>query len=248
MSNHPTLIQLLDAADAMPGAAELRTRSYELLELAAGDPVVDVGCGTGRAVAELAGLGARPTGIDVSEHMIAVAVERRPEHDFRLGTAEALDLPDDSVAGYRADKVFHALADPVGALAEARRVLAPGGRIVLMGQDWDTVVIDSDEPELTRAVVHARADTVPNPRVARGYRNLLLDGGFTEVTVEVRTVVFTGATMLPMLTEFADAARAAGAVDRAQADSWTAEQTRRARTDRLFLALPLFVAAATWRP
>ncbi|MFF1345685.1 methyltransferase domain-containing protein [Streptomyces sp. NPDC058322] len=37
--------------------------------------------------------------------------------------------------GYRADKVIHELAEPERALAEARRVLRPGGRIVLLGQD-----------------------------------------------------------------------------------------------------------------
>ncbi|MEU8149944.1 hypothetical protein [Nonomuraea sp. NPDC048901] len=57
---------------------------------------------------------------------------------------------------------------------------APGGRIVLIGQDWDTLVIDSDDPALTRTIVHARADQVTSPRAARSYRNLLLDAGFED--------------------------------------------------------------------
>ncbi|WP_318783837.1 methyltransferase domain-containing protein [Streptomyces spectabilis] len=53
--------------------------------------------------------------------------------------------------------MFHELADPARALAEVRRVLVPGGRIVLVGQDWDALVIDSDDPDLTHTVVRARA-------------------------------------------------------------------------------------------
>lgn len=42
---------MVDVADASPDAAALRARTYELLHTAPGIPVVDVGCGTGRAVA-----------------------------------------------------------------------------------------------------------------------------------------------------------------------------------------------------
>ncbi|MEU8247345.1 methyltransferase domain-containing protein [Nonomuraea sp. NPDC048916] len=239
-----SLIRILDVADALPAAAALRARSYELLELDAGAGVVDAGCGTGRAVAELAGRGARAVGVDAGAEMIAAARERWPGHDFRLGDVHRLPLRDGEMAGYRADKVLHQLADAPGALREAARVLAPGGRIVLIGQDWDTFVIDSDDPALTRAIVHARADLVPDPRVARRYRNLLLDAGFERVDVEVHTAVFTDEAMLPLLTGLAEAARDTGAISEEQHAAWTADQRERARKGRMFLALPLFVAAA----
>ncbi|WP_433319860.1 hypothetical protein [Micromonospora chersina] len=47
------LIARLDAAETEAGVVRLRHRSYELLDLSPGASVVDVGCGTGRAVAEL---------------------------------------------------------------------------------------------------------------------------------------------------------------------------------------------------
>ena len=239
------LIVRLDAADRLPGAGELRSLSYDLLRPGSGKSVVDVGCGTGRAVAELAERGVQAVGVDPSERMIAVARGRWPEEDFRIAGAYELPLADASVDGYRADKVFHELAEPERALAEARRVLSSSGRIVLVGQDWDAFVIDSDDPALTRAIVHARSALIAGPRAARRYRNLLLDAGFGDVEVEVHTGVFTGPTMLPLLTELAAGARSTGTITHEQTDTWIAEQRARAETDRLLLALPMFLAAAS---
>jgi ubiquinone/menaquinone biosynthesis C-methylase UbiE len=240
-----TLIRALDAAETTLGAAALRARSYQLLRLTQGAPVVDVGCGTGRAVAELAEHGARAVGVDLDPAMLAAARSRFPDIDVRAADAADLPLGDGHAHGYRADKVYHMLPEPTAALAESRRVLAPGGRIVLLGQDWDTVVIDSDQPDLTRRIVHARADTIPHPRIARTYRNLLLDAGFHDVEVEVHTAIFTDATTLPLVTGHAAAARQTGAISDEQAEAWVSEQTRRAAADRLMVAIPMFLAAAT---
>jgi ubiquinone/menaquinone biosynthesis C-methylase UbiE len=240
-----TLIRLLDAAETMPAAARLRARSYQLLRLPQGGTVVDVGCGTARAVAELAEHGARAIGVDLDPTMLAAARRRFPDIDVRAADAAELPLGDGQAHGYRADKVYHVLPDPPAALAEARRVLVPGGRIVLLGQDWDTIAIDSDQPELTRRIVHARADTIPHPRIARAYRNLLLDAGFHDVDVEVHTAVFTDATMLPIIVGHATAARETGAIGGDEADDWISAQSRRAQDDRLLVAIPMFLVAAT---
>ncbi|MCO1655591.1 methyltransferase domain-containing protein [Pseudonocardia humida] len=222
------LLTLLDAHDDLPQARDLRERTYEGL----GDTVVDVGCGGGRAVGELAARGVRAIGVDVDPAMVEVAAGRWPAGEFHVADATALPLDDGSVSGYRADKVLHALAEPERAVAEARRVLAGNGRAVLVGQDWDSFMIDSDDPGRTRAVVHARADRLPDPRVARRYRNLLLDNGFVDVTVEVRAIVWTDAMCLPVLAGIGEG-------------DWLEEQAARARDDRLFVALPIVLAAGT---
>src|SRR5262250_2648012 len=163
MASMSSLLAVLDAVDVQPWAVELRARSYQLLGDLTGRTVVDAGCGGGRAVAELAERGARAVGVDLDPQMIAVARERWPAGEFHVGDACELPLETGSVAGYRADKVLHTLDDPARAVAEARRVLEPGGRAVLLGSDWDTIAIDSDEPETTRRLVHAKADSFPSP-------------------------------------------------------------------------------------
>jgi ubiquinone/menaquinone biosynthesis C-methylase UbiE len=240
-----TLIRALDAAERTPAAAQLRARSYQLLRLPPGATVVDVGCGTGRAVAELAGHAAHAIGVDLDPAMVAAARGRFPGIDVRAADITDLPLADGQAHGYRADKVYHILPDPYAALAEARRVLVPGGRIVLLGQDWDAVVIDSDQPELTRRIVHARADTVPHPRIGRAYRNLLFDAGFHDVDLEVHAAAFTDAVMLPLIVGHAAAAHHTGAISGDEAERWISDQARRAERDRLLFAMPLFMAAAT---
>jgi len=235
----------LDAIEELPTVAELRRYSYDLLCLEPADSVVDVGTGTGRAVAELTAFGIHAIGIDLDERMLSIARSRHPDADLRIGTAERLPIRTSTMAGYRADKVLHQIAEPATAAREARRVLRPGGRAVLLGQDWDTIVIDSGDGALTRRIVQARADTIPQPQIARGYRNLLLDAGFQAVSLEIRTGVFTDPLLLDMLAGFAGAALKTGAITDEQATAWLTEQRDRAMADRLMVALPIFIAAGT---
>lgn len=65
-----SLVDLLERAEDLPGVVALRARSYDLLRLDQGAVVVDVGCGSGRAVAELAERGAVPIGVDPDDAML----------------------------------------------------------------------------------------------------------------------------------------------------------------------------------
>jgi SAM-dependent methyltransferase len=239
-----TFLEALIAFDRRPESVRLRRRTYELLQVESGSRVVDVGCGGGTAVAELADLGADAVGIDAAAEAVAFAREQHPRCRFEVGDAQRLPFPDQSLDGYRAEKLYHALDDPDKACAEAHRVLAPGGRIVLVGQDWDVFAIDSDDPAVTRAIVTSSADEIANGRVARRYRNLLLDTGFDDVSCEVHTTVLTDPELaLFTITRLADGAVRAGAVSEAQAETWLDEQRSRADRDRLFVAMPQFLAA-----
>ena len=93
-----------------------------------GHVVLDVCCGTGEATAAAAERGATVTGLDFSEEMIAVAIAKVVGAHFRTGDAEALPFEDGAF-----DRVINNfgtlhLAEPEKAIAEAARVVKPGGR------------------------------------------------------------------------------------------------------------------------
>lgn len=99
------------------------------LGVGAGVRLLDVACGAGLAV-ELAGLlGAWCAGIDASSHLIAVARDRSPDADLRVGDMHNLPWDDESfdvVTSFRG--IWGTTPD---AVAEVYRVLVPGGRIGL---------------------------------------------------------------------------------------------------------------------
>ena len=237
------LIAFLENIERLPNAVALRQRTHELLQVRVGDRVVDVGCGTGKAVAELMERGGQATGIDTSEAMIGRARQRFPTGTFRLGSAEALPFADGFLHGYRAERVYSHLADPSPTLAEARRVLAPGGRFVLADVENDLWIIDSDDQLLARRLVRALAGTVANPWIGRSGRAVLTDAGFAYVTVELRAHIVT--TVPATLLEHATSAGlAAGVVTRTEADAWMSEQQRRSEQGRFFAANPFYVLSA----
>ena len=107
-------VGFLEQVEQLPDIVVRRHRSYELLALVEDERVADVGCGLGTAVRELAALGARAIGFDVSEAMLSEAVGVQSGVAVEYALADAVDLPleDGALAGYRAERVYQHLADP----------------------------------------------------------------------------------------------------------------------------------------
>jgi uncharacterized peroxidase-related enzyme len=97
------------------------------LGVGAGDRLLDVACGAGLAVELATVVGAACSGIDASPRLIAVARDRSPQADLRVGDMQDLPWPDasfDVVTSFRG--IWATTPD---AVAEAYRVLVPGGRL-----------------------------------------------------------------------------------------------------------------------
>ena len=118
----------------------LRTLTVDQALLKPGEKVLDVGCGTGGVTipAKLrVGKNGRVIGIDPAPEMIAVARRKASraglEIDFRVGVIESLPFPNDSFDAVTSSLMMHHLPHnlQVQGLAEIRRVLKPGGRLLI---------------------------------------------------------------------------------------------------------------------
>ncbi|UVS79510.1 class I SAM-dependent methyltransferase [Actinokineospora sp. UTMC 2448] len=107
-----------------------------MLELAGdvtGRRILDAGCGSGPLFAALRDRGAAVTGVDASAGMLELARRRLgADADLRIADlADPLPFPDDSFDDVIASLVLHYLRDWSPTLAELRRVLRPGGRLIV---------------------------------------------------------------------------------------------------------------------
>ena len=98
-----------------------------------GHRVLDAGCGSGPLTAALRARGAIVTGVDSSREMVELARQRLgADADLHVADlGEPLPFEDDAFDDVVASLVLHYLQDWVAPLTELRRVLRPGGRVVL---------------------------------------------------------------------------------------------------------------------
>jgi ubiquinone/menaquinone biosynthesis C-methylase UbiE len=122
-------------------ARALRQMTVTLAEIAAGDVVLDVGCGTGAltmAAGRVVGATGHVHGIDPSPDMIAVARRKATRSDapidYQIASVAALPFPDGTFDAVVNCLVMHHLLDDLKhrAVTEMRRVLRPGGRLLIV--------------------------------------------------------------------------------------------------------------------
>ena len=144
-------------------AAERHRRLAALLDVRPGSRVVDLGCGGGETLIEIA----RELGPEGA--LVGVDAQAQPAPDALAGDcrltllvadlAEPLPFEDRQFDRAVCHNVLECLADPEGFLAEVWRVLAVGGLFVVGHSDFDTIVFASEDLALTRRLVHRYCDT-----------------------------------------------------------------------------------------
>jgi ubiquinone/menaquinone biosynthesis C-methylase UbiE len=96
-----------------------------------GATVLDIGCGTGVITAAAADLGLEAVGLDVVPEFVEAARERHPGASFEVGPSEQLPFPDESFDYVLLLSLLEHVQDWERTLAEAVRVLRPGGVMYL---------------------------------------------------------------------------------------------------------------------
>jgi SAM-dependent methyltransferase len=177
---------------------EQHVPSYEAalsrLRLEPGQRVLDIGCGVGVFLALVAEHGAEPHGIDASETLIALARERLPEADLRVGDMESLPYEDDTFDLLTGFTSFFFANDMVGALREAGRVAKPAASLVI--QVWGAHERCSLEvmKEIARPFMPPRPpDAPPDPDFSQTgtLEALATEAGFTPVDTFATSWAYT---------------------------------------------------------
>jgi len=169
---------------------EMRSRALDMLDLTTGDQVLDVGCGTGFGTEGLLQHTDDVYGIDQSEHQLERA-RAKLDHSgvvFARGDAERLPFEDDSFDHIWSSGSIEYWPQPVRALEEFRRVVKPGGHVLVVGPNYppwpvvqqimDSIMLFYDEAEAQR--MFEAAGLVDIRHEAMGPKNL---GDLALVTV-----------------------------------------------------------------
>jgi L-amino acid N-acyltransferase YncA/2-polyprenyl-3-methyl-5-hydroxy-6-metoxy-1,4-benzoquinol methylase len=151
-----------------------------------GETVLDLGSGGGLDVllsARRVAPGGTAYGLDATPEMIDLARGNAASAgvgnaEFLLGTIEDIPLPDGQADVVISNCVINLSADKPRALAEAFRVLRPGGRLGI-----SDVIADNEVSPQTRAAAEQQAGCSCGTLTEAGYRDLLLAAGFTQLTI-----------------------------------------------------------------
>ncbi|WP_055592327.1 methyltransferase domain-containing protein [Streptomyces hirsutus] len=197
-----------DQAAYMLRAAAGVGRGYKrelmnLLDLQQGQTALDVGCGPGADLPELAErVGVRGTVIGVDRDPAMLIEARRRTTDLsaveiREGDAHSLPVAPRSVDRAKIDRVLMHVVEPADVLAQLHSVTRPGARIGLAEPDWDTLAVDAEDLGTSRAFTrYTTSEVVRHATIGRSLARHAEQAGFT-----VETVIATA----PVFLDFQDA-------------------------------------------
>jgi SAM-dependent methyltransferase len=158
-----------------------------LIELNAGETVLDLGSGGGIDVllsAKRVGPTGKAYGLDMTDEMLALARDNQrtagaTNVEFLKGTIEAIPLPANSVDVIISNCVINLSSDKDAVLREAFRVLKPGGRFAV-----SDVIVRGDVPDSVRRSMELWIGCIAGALQDREYISKLQAAGFTDVEVD----------------------------------------------------------------
>jgi SAM-dependent methyltransferase len=214
---------------------EQRRVVMEALAPAPGQRALDLGCGPGLLACQIAravGPGGRVTGIDASPSMLAIAARRNcgpgaaPLELIEADVGGALPLEDASVDLAVSTQVYEYVPDMPAALAEVRRALAPGGRLLVLDTDWDSLVWRSPDDALMGRVMTAWDEHLAHRDLPRRLPELLAGAGFALESTAVVPMLNVGYArdtysggLLELMARFVGGR---AGVSEAEAEAWAA--------------------------
>jgi ubiquinone/menaquinone biosynthesis C-methylase UbiE len=227
------MVDFLEARSASSDQVALNERLVEVLAPAPGVRLLEVGCGSGVLCRLLAlavqSLDGHVWGIDIAPRFIAAARQCAARAGlsawitFEVADAQVLPYADGRFDGAIAARLLLHVPDPERVMSEARRVVRPGGRIVLMDWDFGTVAVDHPDRALTRRILQWRTDYRGGDNWSgRQLWRRALDAGLRDVRlVPVVSVTHVeDSSLTQSLWRAARGAWEAGAIARTEGEAW----------------------------
>jgi ubiquinone/menaquinone biosynthesis C-methylase UbiE len=246
------LIRFLDAANTTTGLTAAKHALLEQLALGRARAALDVGCGPGIDLAEMARLmpgGAHVSGVDLSETMIAEARFRTASLGLRVslrtGDAANLPYPDQAFDACRVATVLQHVPDPSRVIQEMTRVTRPGGRIGVLEFDQETAFGDHPDTETTRIILDTFAGAMVQGRMGRQLPRLLRAAGLTDVTVMPWVNLASPQFFRNILHDHVARLQDQGLLASQRASQWWAELDAWAQAGDFLGGAVLFVAVGT---
>lgn len=245
-------------------AADYKHLSRSFLDLASGQRVLDIGCGSGVDLAllsEAVGPNGRVVGVDhsperVQEARDTVRAGKRSNITVLLANAEGLTFPTGEFDRVRADRVLQHIVRQRAALTEMWRVLAPDGIMSVVEPDWAAIAIspasaraEDDDTTLAHVLAWCKRH-LQHPLIGRQLHGLLREQGpnaWQSVDVVARAYSFTDWNTVDTVLQLSSAARALMQEQPELADDlteWLRLAEEASSNGTFFATIPLFFATA----
>jgi ubiquinone/menaquinone biosynthesis C-methylase UbiE len=251
------LVERLERLYATRDVLRRRELVRAALRAQAGDRVLDVGCGPGFYVTELLEVVGRDgliAGVDGSADMLAVAAKRAEGHDnveFHEADATSLPVPDASFDRAMAVQVLEYVRDVSAALAELRRALRPGGRLLVWDVDWATVSWQMSDGKRMQRVLAAWDKHLTHPALPGTLAPQLRDAGFEHIEMDAHPFATTqlvpdayGGSLVPLLEQYVVEQ---GGMSQTEAKAWADEQRALGEREEFFFTVTQFCFTASRR-
>jgi ubiquinone/menaquinone biosynthesis C-methylase UbiE len=232
-----------------------RKHLIEMIQPHPGDRVLDVGSGPGFLAAEIGevvGSSGQVCGLDISETLLSISKARsahQPWVEFRYGDAARLPFPNNSFDIGISTQVLEYVPDVNAVLIELYRVLRPGGRVVLLDTDWDSIVWHSTDNVRMNRILSVWEEHTADAHLPRTLSAKLLLAGFqieSQQVIPMFNPIFDHNTfsnrLIDLIVSFVSNRKG---ILSAEADAWAAELRQLGERGEYFFSLNryLFIAS-----
>lgn len=224
----PDLTRCLDFMNGTPFFQRYKKDSWDALQISGNSGILDVACGIGFDVIELARRYPRADvyGLDPSQGFLDLARQRAQglaNARFIGGDSRRLPFGDGRFDAVRIDRSLQHIAAPVEALREMVRVTRRGGRIVVAEPDWGTFFVYNGDLASGAKIAGFWEKSFANPYIGREAGVLLQQCGVESIGCQAQALVVrdeAAADIIFDLTRVTENCVAAGVLTQEEAEGW----------------------------